>query len=399
MGQTSNDCRSQITFSTNSPRQPRLLAGRYDSRLSYVLVHKFLRKLCIGPKRSRWLIQWMIWCLRQQEEFKCQILKHSTQKIASALNRIIHNTQSKRKVSLEEQKAQKEDRFFRGRQIAYLIDEYFRVTGANDFVENYADLFTNVLRNDDIEEFDSKCDGNLLSMTKIPSDEILEGLYKLIIREFEKLKTVLELYNMEIHQKKAGPDYHRLKTMVNRSIEQEIRNRNFEKNQGTNSVNKEVWEIVGNEKPTGSVWKETMAVSVKILVNVQKWHSRILFRVLSCSRVSENHREPEVPEVRARVVECRDGLARITSKELAINSFCDKWHPPECSFYKTKSGCRFEEKCSYAHRQVDEQPCKRSEKNDDKSAVALLKKYDLHDITWQLVVNRDKSHDRTGQPL
>ena len=38
-------------------------------------------------------------------------------KIASALNRIIHNTQFKRKVSLEEQKAQKEDRFFRGRQI------------------------------------------------------------------------------------------------------------------------------------------------------------------------------------------------------------------------------------------------------------------------------------------
>ena len=43
-------------------------------------------------------------------------------KIASALNKIIHNTQFKRKVSLEEQKAQKEDRFFlRGRQIAYLI--------------------------------------------------------------------------------------------------------------------------------------------------------------------------------------------------------------------------------------------------------------------------------------
>ena len=57
-------------------------------------------------------------------------------------------------------------------------------------------------------------DGILLSMTKIPSDDILEGLYKLRIRESEKLKTVLELYNMEIHQKKLGPDYHRLKTMV-----------------------------------------------------------------------------------------------------------------------------------------------------------------------------------------
>ena len=108
-----------------------------------------------------------------------------------------------------------------------MIYEYFRVTGANDSVENYADLFTIVLRNDDIHEFDSKWDGILLSMTKIPSDDILEGLYKLRIRESEKLKTVLELHNMEIHQKKAGPDYHRLKTMVNRSIEQDLRIRNL----------------------------------------------------------------------------------------------------------------------------------------------------------------------------
>ena len=64
-------------------------------------------------------------------------------------------------------------------------------------------------------------------MTKIPPDDILEGLYKLRIRESEKLKTVLELYDLETHQKKLGPDYHRLKTMVKRSIEQEIRNKNF----------------------------------------------------------------------------------------------------------------------------------------------------------------------------
>ena len=51
-------------------------------------------------------------------------------------------------------------------------------------------------------------------MMKIPSDDILESLSKLRIRESEKPKTVLELYKMEIHQKKAEPDHHRLKTMV-----------------------------------------------------------------------------------------------------------------------------------------------------------------------------------------
>ena len=46
-----------------------------------------------------------------------------------------------------------------------MIYEYFRVTGANDSVENYADLFTVVLRSDDIQEFDSKWDEILLSMS------------------------------------------------------------------------------------------------------------------------------------------------------------------------------------------------------------------------------------------
>ena len=98
------------------------------------------------------------------------------------------------------------------------------------------------------------------------------------------------------------------------------------------------------------------------------------------------------------MVECLDGHARIT-KGTCTNSFCEKWHPPECLFYKWESGCRFGEKCSYAHRQVDEQPTKRSKKNGDKSAVAILKKHELCDRTWQPVVNRDKSHDRTGQPV
>ena len=70
------------------------------------------------------------------------------------------------------------------------------------------------------------------------------------------------------------------------------------------------------------------------------------------------------------------------------NSFSEKWHPPECLYYKTKSGCRFGEKCSFAHRQVDEQPTKRS-------VVAMLKKGN-----WQKRESvSDACHDRTGQPV
>ena len=86
----------------------------------------------------------------------------------------------------------------------------------------------------------------------------------------------------------------------------------------------------------------------------------------------EMRREPEVLEAEAQwknvSIPCRDYL-----KGTCTNSFCERWHPPVCLFYKSENGCRFGEKCSYAHRQVDEQPTKRSQKNDDKSAVAMFK--------------------------
>ena len=135
-------------------------------------------------------------------------------KISSALNRIIHNTPFKKKVSLEKQKDQKEDRFPRGRQIAFMIYDYFRVTGAHDKESDFADLLSVTLRDDNIQEFDTRWNEILLSMSKIPSDDILESLYKLRTRESAQLKTVLELYDMEIHQKIPAPNYQKLKTMV-----------------------------------------------------------------------------------------------------------------------------------------------------------------------------------------
>ena len=87
-------------------------------------------------------------------------------KIASALNKIIQNSHFKKKVSLEEQEAQREDRFLRGRQIAFMIYNYFRVTGAHDTVLDYADLFSITLRNDDVQDLDTRWDEIFLSMTK-----------------------------------------------------------------------------------------------------------------------------------------------------------------------------------------------------------------------------------------
>ena len=113
------------------------------------------------------------------------------ERIASALNKIIYICHFKKRVSLEEQQAQKEDRFLRGRQIAFMIYDYFRVTGAQDTVLDYADLFSVTLRNDNVKNIDTRWDEVLLSISKTTSDDVLESLYKLRIRESDWLKNCI----------------------------------------------------------------------------------------------------------------------------------------------------------------------------------------------------------------
>ena len=165
MGQTNNDCRFQIFHFDKFPTPAKFI---------------FKTEVCTCSQFPTEAMQWI-----KEEEMVDSVddLMSSSSirgiqmpnfevldaRIASALNRIIHNSHFKRRITLEDREAQKQDRFLRGRQIACLIFEYFRVTEANDSVENYADLFTIGLRKDDIQEFDSKWDGNFIINDENPT--------------------------------------------------------------------------------------------------------------------------------------------------------------------------------------------------------------------------------------
>ena len=60
---------------------------------------------------------------------------------------------------------------------------------------------------------------------------------------------------MEIHQKKLGPDDHRLKTMVKRSIEQNLRIKNFEARIGNYEKNAVVQESRDKTACTKKSWR------------------------------------------------------------------------------------------------------------------------------------------------
>ena len=311
-------------------------------------------------------------------------------RIASALNRIIHNSHFKRMISLEEQKAQKQYLFLRGRQIAYLIYEYFQVTGANDSVENYADLFTVGLRNDDIQEFDSKWDGILFSMTKNPTWWHLGRIVQILNRNSRPYWNCLTWRFIRRKLDLMITDWRQWWKEVSSRIYKKrnfgARYGNYErnavvKNQGTKQCGQRIlgdfWQCESNgqcSKGDTCSFRHDINQRAKMTQPNPSPSSFMRQNKRNASRT----RSPrgKSPSGRMSRWPCKDYL-----KGICTNSFCEKWQPPVCLFYKTKSGCRFDEKCSYAHRQVDEQPSKRSQKNDGKNAVIMLKKFDPHDGT------------------
>ena len=94
--------------------------------------------------------------------------------IASALKTLLDkHIHFRRRVSVEEQRAQTCDRFLRGRQVAYMIFVRFHATRAYEAVQGLPDLFSFRLQNDDVQDFDVRWDQPLLSASEVPSDVIL----------------------------------------------------------------------------------------------------------------------------------------------------------------------------------------------------------------------------------
>ena len=74
------------------------------------------------------------------------------------------------------------------------------------------------------------------------------------------------------------------------------------------------------------------------------------------------------PSWKITCMPCKDHLTGTCT-----NPSCEKWHSPECSLHKSAEGCKFWDKCAFAHRRFEEQPSEGSKRSGDKSAVALLK--------------------------
>ena len=147
-------------------------------------------------------------------------------KIASALRKIISNSNNRR-VSVEEQRGQKHNRFLKGRQIACMIYDHFQATGACGAAQGLSDLFSICLHDDDLQDFDTRLDQVQLTTSEIPDENVLEGLYKMKMQGSAQHQTALAVYDQGMNRDRVLHSYQRLRTLVRRQIDQMIRTRNF----------------------------------------------------------------------------------------------------------------------------------------------------------------------------
>ena len=105
--------------------------------------------------------------------------------VASAVKKLLDkHVHFRQSASVGEQRAQKYHRFLRGRQIAYLIYEHFRATGAYEAAQGLSDLFNKRLQNNDVQDFDVRWDQALLSASETLTEMVLEGVIQVNIAGF-----------------------------------------------------------------------------------------------------------------------------------------------------------------------------------------------------------------------
>ena len=219
---------------------------------------------------------------------------------------------------------------------------------------------------------------------------ILESLHQLKLREFAQIKIVLVLYDMDIYQKISMPNYEKLKTMLRRCIDQKTLT------PGTGEWKQEQWSI-----ETGAVIKNQKGASCveggTITCYQCSQGDRYSFRHETQDRAQkQEHTDPtpsEPNELRIEVCRGREvseakatmgpffDTCRCQLRRTCTRTLCEYWHPPECKFYRAKTGCESGDKYMFLHHRVCEQSNQKPKESyfpkrresDDKNAVAIVK--------------------------
>ena len=208
-------------------------------------------------------------------------------------------------------------------------------------------------------------------------DDILEGLYKLRIRESEKTQDRIGIVEYCYSQTKSRTWLPQIEDNGEKSIEQNTRFKTFEvsngklrkkkKGRGHDSGDKTAWTKKSRRwwqwKANGTGDNCSFRHEINKRAKTTQWN---LFPYLVTKQNQGNA---------LRNISPRDWSPSRKLTQLSCKDYIKKFFAPNHSvkndilivlFYKSENGCKFDEKCSCTHRQIEEQPRKRFKMNEDK---------------------------------
>ena len=123
-------------------------------------------------------------------------------KFVFALKDYFQSVHFQRRVSVEEQRAQK------------CIWEYFRAPRSYEVVQGLIDMFRKRLQDGDVQDFDTRWDQAPQTASEIFSETILEGVCKSKLQDSVQLHSVLAVYEQENVRNNEPPNYSKMETSV-----------------------------------------------------------------------------------------------------------------------------------------------------------------------------------------
>ena len=364
MAQTNKDCRFRNFTLTNSPHQQHLLVGRQDSKLRYALVHNFIRKLCLDQKKWSWLTQWMISNLRVlSKELLVQTLSFSTRELLQ------HWTKSSRIPALRKRSVWRKSKLKRrplpprktdrlpdlpvlpGHWSQCFCRELCRPIYSCSSKWRYSGIRFEVGWNSIINDTNPIW-WHLGKLVQIENTRVWETQDRPGIVQHGKSWEEGWTWQPQIEDngKKKYRAELRMKNFEVRNGNYETKRRAVVKNQGTKQCEQRSLGDCWQWKANGQCSKGDNCSFRHDMNKRAKSRKPNPLQDLLRSRVWKMHREPEVLEAEAQVGKWLDCRARITSEELAqLHSVKNGILRSACSTSQ-KKGCRFGEKCSYAHR-------------------------------------------------
>ena len=363
-------------------------------RRKYMWVHLSLNSQCHGSTKWRWQNQWticrrladgpnqwMIWWRRSQ--FKCMnslILKCLVQGLRLRRERSssIPLPEGESVLKSSEHKKNKIDSW-ETRQIAHMIYEHFPATGAYDAAQGFLDLFNICLKNDDVQDFDTRWDQILLGTSEYLTSMSRKVRTKPSCRV--PINWLCSIKNwIDIKQRRAtkiendgkttdwSDDWHaQLQCpqdfFVDGSIGQESQRekiqrwkesgRMFFRGKRLDSVREETLVVSLTRKP-----RETNASTDPDPIPVKE-HNHLLLL---------GKRRPGLTEG-SFFINCflrGEGPSGLKGRRQCKDFLRDYDTLPVCIIYKSESGCKCGDSCLFRHTEADGQPSNKSKKGGGK---------------------------------